>query len=107
MARHGAIGVGLGGAKVAVPDGERDPSAGEPGDVPGYCAPVAREAEGLARVRAQHEVSSSVSPAPCPLYISAHTVRGHLKTIFGKAGVSRRRDLAAALAGQFPVRRPG
>ncbi|HLI40940.1 MAG TPA: hypothetical protein VKV35_04780 [Streptosporangiaceae bacterium] len=48
-----------------------------------------------------------MSPAPCPLYISAHTVRGHLKTIFGKAGVSRRRDLAAALTGQFPVRRPG
>jgi DNA-binding CsgD family transcriptional regulator len=37
------------------------------------------------------------------LFISAHTVRDHLKTIFGKIGVSRRRDLAAALAGQAPA----
>ena len=36
------------------------------------------------------------------LYISAHTVRGHLKAIFGEVGVSRRGDLAAALAGQPP-----
>lgn len=33
------------------------------------------------------------------LFISAHTVRDHLKAIFAKVGVSRRRDLAAALAG--------
>lgn len=36
------------------------------------------------------------------LFISAHTVRDHLKTIFGKVGVSRRSDLVAALAGQAP-----
>ena len=34
------------------------------------------------------------------LFISANTVRDHLKTIFGKTGVTRRRDLMAALAGQ-------
>jgi DNA-binding CsgD family transcriptional regulator len=33
------------------------------------------------------------------LFISAHTVRDHLKAIFGKTGVSRRQDLVAALAG--------
>ncbi len=41
------------------------------------------------------------------LFISAHTVRDHLKAIFGKVGVSRRRDLAAALAGQVPGRGAG
>ena len=34
------------------------------------------------------------------LFISANTVRDHLKAIFGKTGVTRRRDLTAALAGQ-------
>jgi DNA-binding CsgD family transcriptional regulator len=33
------------------------------------------------------------------LFISAHTVRDHLKAIFGKLGIRRRRDLAAALTG--------
>ena len=37
------------------------------------------------------------------LFISAHTVRDHLKAIFAKVGVSRRRDLAATLAGQVPA----
>jgi len=36
------------------------------------------------------------------LFVSAHTVRDHLKAIFAKVGISRRRDLAAALAGQKP-----
>jgi DNA-binding CsgD family transcriptional regulator len=36
------------------------------------------------------------------LFISAHTVRDHLKAIFAKVGISRRRDLIAALAGQVP-----
>lgn len=36
------------------------------------------------------------------LFISAHTVRDHLKAIFAKVGVTRRRDLAATLAGQAP-----
>lgn len=33
------------------------------------------------------------------LFISANTVRDHLKAIFGKTGVTRRRDLTIALAG--------
>ena len=33
------------------------------------------------------------------LFISVHTVRDHLKSIFGKTGVSRRQDLVTALAG--------
>ena len=34
------------------------------------------------------------------LFISANTVRDHLKAIFGKTGVTRRRDLTAALVGR-------
>jgi len=33
------------------------------------------------------------------LFISAHTARDHLKAIFGKLGIRRRRDLTAVLAG--------
>jgi DNA-binding CsgD family transcriptional regulator len=33
------------------------------------------------------------------LFISAHTARDHLKAIFGKLGIHRRRDLTATLAG--------
>jgi len=36
------------------------------------------------------------------LFISVHTVRDHLKTMFGKMGVSRRQDLVAVLAGRTP-----
>ena len=32
------------------------------------------------------------------LFISAHTARDHLKAIFGKLGIHRRRELTAALA---------
>ena len=34
------------------------------------------------------------------LFISVHTVRDHVKVIFGKVGVSRRQDLTAALTGR-------
>ena len=37
------------------------------------------------------------------LFISAHTVRDHLKSIFAKTGVNCRRDLAATLAGRATV----
>lgn len=33
------------------------------------------------------------------LFVSPHTVRAHLKSVFGKVGIHRSRDLAAALAG--------
>jgi DNA-binding CsgD family transcriptional regulator len=37
------------------------------------------------------------------LFISEHTVRGHLKTMFAKVGVSRRQDMAATLTGRTPA----
>ena len=37
------------------------------------------------------------------LFISAHTVRDHLKSIFAKVKVSRRPDLIAALTGRAPA----
>jgi DNA-binding CsgD family transcriptional regulator len=38
------------------------------------------------------------------LFISVHTVRDHVKAILAKAGVSRRHDLIAVLAGHTPSR---
>jgi len=37
------------------------------------------------------------------LFISVHTVRDHLKMIFGKMGVSRRQDMVATLTGRTPA----
>ena len=37
------------------------------------------------------------------LFISVHTVRDHLKMIFGKTGVSRRQDMIATLTGRTPT----
>jgi DNA-binding CsgD family transcriptional regulator len=37
------------------------------------------------------------------LFISVHTVRDHLKMIFGKTGVSRRQDIIATLTGRTPT----
>jgi DNA-binding CsgD family transcriptional regulator len=37
------------------------------------------------------------------LFISVHTVRDHLKMIFGKTGVSRRQDMVANLTGRAPT----
>ena len=36
------------------------------------------------------------------LFISVHTARDHVRTMFGKVGVSRRQDLAATLTGRTP-----
>jgi DNA-binding CsgD family transcriptional regulator len=38
------------------------------------------------------------------LFISVHTVRDHVKAILSKAGVSRRHDLIAVLAGNSQSR---
>jgi DNA-binding CsgD family transcriptional regulator len=46
----------------------------------------------------------STSDIAAAMFISAHTVRDHLKAIFAKVGVSRRSDLVAALAGQADSR---
>ena len=37
------------------------------------------------------------------MFISVHTVRDHLKMIFGKMGVSRRQDIVATLTGRTPA----
>ena len=37
------------------------------------------------------------------MFISVHTVRDHLKMIFGKMGVSRRQDMVATLTGRTPA----
>jgi DNA-binding CsgD family transcriptional regulator len=57
---------------------------------------TARERE-VARLVIDGLSSQDIAQA---LFISVHTVRDHLKSIFGKTGVSRRQDLVAALAGE-------
>jgi len=37
------------------------------------------------------------------MFISVHTVRDHLKMIFGKMGGSRRQDMVATLTGRTPA----
>jgi DNA-binding CsgD family transcriptional regulator len=56
---------------------------------------TARERE-VARLAIDGLSSEDIAQA---LFISVHTVRDHVKAIFGKIGVSRRHDLVAALAG--------
>lgn len=56
---------------------------------------TARERE-VARLVIDGLSSEDIAQA---LFISTHTVRDHVKAIFGKTGVSRRHDLVAALAG--------
>lgn len=56
---------------------------------------TARERE-VARLVIDGLSSEDIAQA---LFISAHTVRDHIKAIFGKTGVSRRHDLVAALTG--------
>lgn len=57
-----------------------------------------REQE-VARLVMDGLASGEIARALC---ISAHTVRDHVKSIYGKAGVTRRHDLLAALAGRAP-----
>jgi DNA-binding CsgD family transcriptional regulator len=61
---------------------------------------TAREQE-VARLVLDGLSSEDIAQA---LFISVHTVRDHVKAIFGKTGVSRRHHLIAALAGNA---RPG
>lgn len=56
---------------------------------------TARERE-VARLVIDGLSSEDIAAA---LFISVHTVRDHIKAIFGKTGVTRRQDLLAALAG--------
>jgi DNA-binding CsgD family transcriptional regulator len=70
-------------------------------------APLLMRAWGL--TRREREVARlvidglSTQDIATALFISAHTVRDHLKTMFGKTGVSRRQDLAAVLTGRTPA----
>jgi DNA-binding CsgD family transcriptional regulator len=69
-------------------------------------APLLMRAWGL--TRREREVARlvidglSTEDLAAALFISVHTVRDHLKTMFGKVGVSRRHDLAATLTGRSP-----
>jgi DNA-binding CsgD family transcriptional regulator len=73
----------------------------------GDLAPLLMRAWGL--TRRERQVARlvidglSTEDIATSLFISAHTVRDHLKTIFGKTGVSRRQDLVAALTGRAPA----
>ena len=70
-------------------------------------APLLMRAWGL--TRREREVARlvidglSTEDIATALFISVHTVRDHLKTMFGKMGVSRRQDVAAVLTGRTPT----
>ena len=70
-------------------------------------APLLMRAWGL--TRREREVARrvidglSTEDIAAALFISEHTVRDHVKAIFGKVGVSRRQDLIAALTGRVSV----
>src|SRR5271165_5767732 len=67
-------------------------------------APLLMRAWGL--TRREREVARlvidglSTEDIAAALFISAHTARDHVRTMFGKVGVSRRQDLAATLPGR-------
>ena len=69
-------------------------------------APLLMRAWGL--TRREREVARLVidglptEDIAAALFISVHTVRDHLRTMFGKVGISRRQDLAATLTGRTP-----
>ena len=69
-------------------------------------APLLMRAWGL--TRREREVARlvidglSTEDIATALFISVHTVRDHLKMIFGKVGVGRRQELIAALTGRTP-----
>jgi DNA-binding CsgD family transcriptional regulator len=70
-------------------------------------APLLMRAWGL--TRREREVARrvidglSTEDIAAALFISEHTVRDHVKAIFGKVGVSRRQDVIAALTGRISV----
>ena len=70
-------------------------------------APLLMRAWGL--TRREREVARlvidglSTEDIATALFISVHTVRDHLKIIFGKTGVSRRQALVAILTGRTPA----
>ena len=70
-------------------------------------APLLMRAWGL--TRREREVARlvidglSTEDIATAMFISVHTVRDHLKTMFGKMGVSRRQDLVAVLTGGTPT----
>jgi DNA-binding CsgD family transcriptional regulator len=73
----------------------------------GELAPLLMRAWGLtprerevARLVIDGRSSEDIAAA---LFISVHTVRDHVKVIFGKIGVSRRQDLVAVLTGRGAV----
>jgi DNA-binding CsgD family transcriptional regulator len=75
-------------------------------------APLLMRAWGL--TRREREVARlvidglSTEDIAAALFISVHTVRDHVRTMFGKVGVSRRQDMAATLTGRTPnPRGPG
>jgi DNA-binding CsgD family transcriptional regulator len=69
-------------------------------------APLLMRAWGL--TRREREVARlvidglSTEDIATTLFISVHTARDHVRTMFGKVGVSRRQDLAATLTGRTP-----
>lgn len=70
-------------------------------------APLLMRVWGLS-ARERDVAALAIAGLPSPdigaaLFISPHTVRDHMKSVFAKAGVNCRRDLAAALAGQAAV----
>ena len=78
-------------------------SSGRP--VPGTVLPILAAAYGLTG-REQEVISSvfaghSTKEISARLHISTYTVQDHLKSIFGKVGVTSRGELAHHLALQF------
>jgi DNA-binding CsgD family transcriptional regulator len=66
-------------------------------------APLLMRAWGLThRERDLARLVRSTEDIAAALFVSVHTVNSHLKMMFGKVGVSRRQEPAAALTGRTP-----